>query len=74
MKPKELAELIDSLSCDIEFSYNNKHGAICPFNRNNIALGYDDKECSCSSIDEVMNTPFFDGMTLNQISTELVIY
>ena len=40
MKPDKLFELIDSLAGDIDFEYNGKHGAVCPFSRNDITVSY----------------------------------
>jgi len=74
MNAKDLINLIDSLTYDIEFDYKGIHGSICPINRNNIGLAYGDNAIDCNSIDEVMSCKFFDGKSLNEISTELEMY
>lgn len=71
MKSTELRDWIDSLTDDIEFQYQGKWGAICPFNRQNISLCYDGKELTVSSVDEAMTEPFIDGRSLEEISEEL---
>ena len=71
MKSEKLAELIDSLVGDIEFDYNSKHGAVCPFSRTDIAVSYGDEAHSHISIDDVMNDKIFGGKCLNEISEQI---
>ncbi len=73
MSAQELRELIDSLTTDIEFTYDGKRGAICPFNRQNICVTYDGSDIELSSIDDAMSEPFIDGKSLNEISELLDI-
>ncbi len=67
MTAKELKEHILSLVQDIEFEYNGKHGAICPFDAHNICIGFDGDEIDCHNIDEVMTSKVFDGQSLSEI-------
>lgn len=71
MKAKDLRDWIDSLTDDIEFQYQGKWGAVCPFNRQNISLCYDGKEMTVSSVEDAMKVPFVDGHSLEEISEEL---
>lgn len=71
MKPEKLVEYIDSLAGDIDFEYNGKHGAVCPFSRTNIALSYGDKAHEHTSIADVMNDKMFDGKCLNEIAEQI---
>ena len=73
MKPEKLFELIDSLAGDIDFEYNGKHGAVCPFSRTDISVSYGDDEHSHICIDDVMNDKMFDGKCLNEISEQICI-
>ena len=73
MNATELREWIDSLSQDIDFEYNGKCGAICPFNRSNISLCYDGNEVTVHSVDEAMKEPFILGRSLSEISNLLLI-
>ncbi len=74
MNRDKLDELIRSLTCDIEFGYNGKDGAICPFNAKKISLGYGDYEIDVDSFERAMSEPFIDGKSLNEIAELLEIY
>lgn len=74
MKKDELFDLINSLACDIEFEYKGKHGAICPFNRENIVVAYCENEIRTHSVEQAMGLPIFDGFSLNDISEHIEIY
>ncbi len=71
MKPDKLAEMINSLAGDIDFEYNGKHGAVCPFSRTDIALSYGKEAHSHTSVDDVMNDKMFDGKCLREISEQI---
>ena len=71
MNAKELRELIDSLAQDIDFEYHGKLGSICPFNRDDISLSYDDCEVTVASVDAAMTEPFIDGKSLEEVCGEL---
>lgn len=73
MKAQDLRDWIDSLTDDIEFQYQGKWGAICPFNRQNISLCYDGQEVTVNSVDAAMKKPFVAGRSLEEISEELQI-
>ena len=73
MEPHDLRNWINCLSQDISFEYLGKLGLICPFKRSDISIGYDGKEASYSSIDDVMNSTFIGGKPLNlkEICTDI---
>ena len=73
MNASELKSWIDSLAQDIDFEYRGKLGSICPFNRNNISLCYNDHEITVTSVDEVMTEAFIDGKSLEDVCEELEI-
>lgn len=74
MNPKDLYQLINSLSTDIEFDYAGGHGFICPFSRSNISIGFLENEKTCTSVDEAMSAPIFNGKSLNEVSGSIEIY
>lgn len=51
----------------ITFTYNNKNCGVDPFRKDNFEMWYGDNTMTAKSIDEVMNTPFFDGNSFNEI-------
>jgi hypothetical protein len=67
MKNQEFINRIKSLLFDIEFSYNGKFGAICPFSSDNISVVYDGNDMDCKSVAEVLNSKFIDGKSINDI-------
>ena len=73
MKANELYDFIDSLTSDIDFEYDGKHGAICPFSRTDISLSYDDEAHDHTSIADVKNDKIFNGKCLNEISEQIVL-
>ncbi len=73
MKASDLRDLIDSLTQDIDFSYNGKNGSICPISRTDISLCYDGDAVDVQSVDAAMSTPFIDGHVLNDLCDKLDI-
>lgn len=71
MKKEKLFELINSLSCDIEFVYAEKNGSICPLSRNDIDLVYGKLEKNYDSVDKLMSDNVFEGKCLNDIAEKL---
>lgn len=73
MKAKNLQEMIESLTDDIEFQYNGRWGAICPFSHTEITVSYDGEEKTFSSAEDVMKQPFVDGKPLKDICHKFII-
>lgn len=73
MKPKNLKELILSLTQDIVFEYDGAVACINPWNETKIEVGYDDKMKTYDNIDDVMNDPIYHGKSLQEISEQLSI-
>jgi len=69
MKLDDLTSRITSLTQDVEFTYNGKDYLVIPFNQKKFILVEtpDKKDIECSSIDMLLNTPFFDGKPLTKI-------
>lgn len=73
MKPKDLKELILSLTQDVVFEYDGAVACINPWNEAKIEVGYDDNTKTYHNIDDVMNDPFYHGKSLQEISEQLSI-
>ncbi|MGN0631036.1 MAG: hypothetical protein ACI4JN_06890 [Ruminococcus sp.] len=61
----------------VEFSYQGKDGNIDPYFHGNgnysYLLYFDGSEKTVYSIDDVMDTPFICGKSLNEIGNEIII-
>ena len=55
------------------FEYKGKIGDVDPYSDDSYDLTYDGETINVHSIDEVMNTPYFDGKCLNEIYNEIEI-
>lgn len=73
MTASDLRNWINSITQDIDFSYNGKNGSICPISRTNISLCYDGSAVDVQSVDAAMSTPFIDGKSLNDLCDKLDI-
>lgn len=73
MSRDNLKDRINSLASHILFDYNKKECGVDPINHHFFDVWYGEKTFTAQSIDEVMNTPFFDGKALNEIFDEIVI-
>ena len=71
MKPKNLKDLILSLTQDVVFEYDGAVACINPWNETKIEVGYDDKLKTYDNIDDVMNDPIYHGKSLQEISEQL---
>ena len=73
MKPKNLKDLILSLTQDVVFEYDGAVACINPWNETKIEVGYDVKLKTYDNIDDVMNDPIYHGKSLQEISEQLNI-
>ena len=73
MNPKNLKELILSLTQDVVFEYDGAVACINPWNEAKIEVGYDNKMKTYDNIDDVMNDPIYHGKSLQEISEQLSI-
>ena len=71
MKASDLRDWIDSLTQDIDFSYDGKNGSICPISRTNISLCYDGNAVDVQSVDAAMSVPFINGRSLHDLCERL---
>lgn len=73
MKSYDLKNLILSLNQDVVFDFHGKTCCINPWSSKKIELGYMDTAKTYTDIDKLMQDPIFDGKSLNQISSEIVL-
>ena len=71
MKASDLRDWIDSLTQDIDFSYDGKDGSICSISRTNISLCYDGNAVDVQSVDAAMSVPFINGRPLHDPCEQL---
>ena len=71
MTVKQLVDKIQSLTDDIEFSYNGIDGAICPFSLEDISLSYGDSEKRYTSVEALMADPVLGGKSLREIAQQI---
>ena len=71
MKASDLRDWIDSLTQDIDFSYNGKSGSICPISRTDISLCYDGYAVDVQSVDAAMDVPVINGRSLHDLCEQL---
>ena len=62
MKKDELKERIKSLISEVTFTYNGERCGVDPFSAHDFDVWYGDKYEKMTDIDQVMNTPFFNGI------------
>ncbi|WP_418419662.1 hypothetical protein [Blautia sp.] len=68
---KELKDRINSICTHVLFDYNGKECGVDPFSSDNFDMWYGSQMMNAKSIDEVMQTPFFDGKALQDIVDDI---
>ena len=71
MRALDLKERINSLCTHVLFTYNRKECGVDPFNEKHFDMWYGEECMEAHSIDEVMETPFFDGKALQDIVDQI---
>lgn len=71
MTAAKLRKQVESLVSHVLFDYNGKSCGIDPIDRQQIDVWYGDIAFTAKSIDEVMDSPFFDGKSLSQICKDI---
>lgn len=71
LKASELRERINSICTHILFDYNGKECGVDPFSEDNFDMWCGDETMNAKNIDEVMQTPFFDGKALQDITDKI---
>ncbi len=71
MSLEDLRKAIESIATENYFGYKGKHGCVEPISSQQFFLVYDGETTEVHSIDDIMNTPFIDGKSLNEVFDEL---
>lgn len=71
MTSLELKKRISSLCTHVLFDYNGHSCGIDPLALDNFDMWCDEEYMKANSIDEVMDTPFFEGKKLQDIAEEI---
>ena len=71
MTAKDLRDRINSICTHVLFDYNGKECDVDPFNEKHFDMWYGDDFMEAHGIEEVMQTPFFDGKALEDIVDQL---
>ena len=78
LKAEKIKNRISDCVTLFGFEYNNKNGNVDPYyipdkKSYEYLLFYDGEEITVYDIDDVMNTPFIDGHTLNELAEKITI-
>ena len=73
MTAQEIFAKLSNHQDDYEFTYKGKTGAVCIFDTEIIA-GYAGSELTFRSLVEMMNAPFLDGKSLNEVAEKIDLY
>ncbi len=68
---KMIRDYIDSGASMLYFQYHDKEGHVDPYGPTEFLLWFEGEERTVHSLDEVMNTPFWDGKSLAEIAEEV---
>ena len=75
MNAATIKKRISELCTLFAFDYNGRSYGVDPYSKESFSLFVADggAEKTVSSIDDVMNEPFFDGKSLSEIAEEITI-
>jgi hypothetical protein len=73
MTADKIKNRINELASHFLFEYKGKECGVDPINHSNFDIWCGDNYMNAHSIDEVMETPFFEGKALNEICNEIDI-
>ena len=78
LNAKQIREAIQLCKGLVGFEYNGKDGNVDPYYLHEsksyeYLLFFNGNEQTVYNMDDVMNTPFIDGHTLNEVADQLVI-
>lgn len=71
MRVTEIRNHIESLCSHLTFEYNGKNCGVDPLSHNQIDMWCGDDAMTATSIDEVMESPFFNGQSLRNIANKI---
>lgn len=71
MSRNELRDFVASLTSHITFDFHGKSCGIDPLAPDQIDLWCGEDAMTATSVSEAMETPFFDGKSLNEIADKI---
>ncbi len=73
MSLSDLKQEIESLVSFIGFTYKNADCGVDPISKECFYMHYGESTQTAENIEDVMNSPFFDGKSLSEIFNDIVI-
>lgn len=70
-KFQEVYDYVASRASHLLFTHQGKNCGIDPFNLNEFDVWYGEEAVVLTGVEQVFNTPFFDGKTLTEIFEEV---
>lgn len=79
MKKERIREIVESMVDLIDFVYDERWGNVEYIyfpeeNKTKCLLYFDGYEIWVETMDEIMNTPFIDGKSFNEVADDIVFY
>lgn len=71
MTANDIKNIILEFTNDVVFYYGDENACINPWSESKFEVGFRDKMKTYDNIDALMNDPFFDGKSLNEIAGEI---
>ncbi len=68
----DVKNYLAKLTSHVMFDYNGYSCGVDPLSRNKFVMWYGDNEKTVNSIEEVMNSEFFDGKSLTDIWNDII--
>lgn len=73
MKAIDIKNRICEIASHFTFTYNGKNCGVDPFSTDKFEMWCGENEQTVHNIDDVMDSKFFDGKSLNEIANEIII-
>lgn len=73
MTVKDIRDRINEICNCFQFEFNGKTCGVDPFSYENFDMWCGDDSMKAKSIEEVMETKFFDGKALSEIVNEIIV-
>ena len=73
MKSKDIKNRLQEIAATFVFEYNGINCGVDPYSEDEYELWCKEESLTVHSIEDVMNTTFFVGKSLNEISEEIDI-
>lgn len=73
MKAEKIKNRISEICSHFTFIYQGKDCGVDPFSHNHFDMWFGDTDKTVNNIDDVMNSPFFDGKSLSEICEDIEV-